>query len=62
MARFYLLSVRPSLFGDFSVVREWGRIGTIGRMRIDLFEDEHAARGAFEAIERGKRKHGYQDV
>ncbi|MEP9389986.1 WGR domain-containing protein [Mesorhizobium sp. KR9-304] len=62
MARFYLVSVGRSLFGDFSVMREWGRIGTIGRMRIDLFEDEHAARGAVEAIGGGKRKRGYQDV
>ena len=43
-----------SLFGDFSVVREWGRIGTIGRVRVDLFENEHAALGAFEAIERAR--------
>jgi predicted DNA-binding WGR domain protein len=62
MARFYLVSVGRSLFGDFSVVREWGRIGTIGRMRVDLFENEHVALGALEAIERSKRKRGYQDL
>lgn len=62
MARFYRVSVGRSLFGDVSVVREWGRIGTIGRMRVDLFENEHRALGAFEAIERNKRKRGYQDV
>ena len=54
MARFYRVSIGPSLFGDFSVVREWGRIGTIGRVRVDLFEDEHAAYGALEAIERAR--------
>ena len=62
MARFYRVSVGRSLFGDFSVVREWGRIGTIGRVRIDLFENEHVALGACEAIERLKRKRGYQDL
>jgi predicted DNA-binding WGR domain protein len=62
MARFYLVSVGRSLFGDFSVVREWGRIGTVGRVRVDLFEKEHAALGALEAIERAKRKRGYQDA
>jgi predicted DNA-binding WGR domain protein len=60
MARFYRVSVGRSLFGDFSVVREWGRIGTIGRVRVDLFENEHGALSAFEAIERSKRKRGYQ--
>jgi predicted DNA-binding WGR domain protein len=62
MARFYLVSVGRSLFGDFSVVRELGRLGTIGRLRVDLFESEHAALGAFDAIERGKTKRDYQDV
>jgi len=62
MARFYLVSVGRSLFGDFSVVREWGRIGTIGRVRVDLFDNEHRALGAFEVIKRSKRKRGYQDV
>jgi predicted DNA-binding WGR domain protein len=62
MARFYLVSVGRSLFGDFSVVREWGRIGTIGRVRVDLFKNERTALGALEAIERVKRKRGYQDA
>ena len=62
MARFYRVSIGPSLFGDFSVVREWGRIGKIGRVRVDLFENEHAAFGALEAIERAKRKRGYRDL
>lgn len=62
MARFYRVSIGPSLFGDFSVGREWGRIGTIGRVGVDLFEDEHAAYGALEASERTKRKRGRRDL
>jgi predicted DNA-binding WGR domain protein len=27
MARFYKLDVQPTLFGEWSLVREWGRIG-----------------------------------
>lgn len=27
MRRFYQLSVEPTLFGDFALVHEWGRIG-----------------------------------
>ncbi len=29
--RFYALSVQPTLFGDWVLVREWGRIGAGGR-------------------------------
>ena len=27
MARFYKLVVQPTLFGEWSLVREWGRMG-----------------------------------
>jgi predicted DNA-binding WGR domain protein len=30
MARFYKLDVQPTLFGDWTVIREWGRIGRGG--------------------------------
>lgn len=62
MARFYILSVGGSLFGDVAVVREWGRIGTIGRMRIDLFANENEALVALEAIEQAKIRRGYQEI
>lgn len=28
MRRFYRLSVEPTLFGEFALVREWGRLGS----------------------------------
>ncbi|MBD2751155.1 WGR domain-containing protein [Microvirga sp. BT688] len=28
VARFYVLSIEVSLFGDAALIREWGRIGT----------------------------------
>ncbi|TAX62854.1 WGR domain-containing protein, partial [Rhizobium ruizarguesonis] len=28
MARFYALSIEPNLFGETSLVRSWGRIGS----------------------------------
>ena len=31
MARFYGIEVQPTLFGEMSVLRSWGRIGTKGR-------------------------------
>ena len=36
MARFYVLSIEPTLFEDLALVRPWGRIGSAGRERIDL--------------------------
>jgi predicted DNA-binding WGR domain protein len=35
MARFYALSVQADLWAGWSLVREWGRIGGPGRVRID---------------------------
>ena len=37
MARFYVLTIEPTLFGDTALVREWGRLGQRGRRRLDLF-------------------------
>jgi predicted DNA-binding WGR domain protein len=33
MARFYRLDVQPDLFGGWSFIREWGRIGRPGTVR-----------------------------
>ncbi|WP_208993881.1 MULTISPECIES: WGR domain-containing protein [unclassified Labrenzia] len=44
MNRFYHLSVEQTLFGGFGVRRIWGRVGTRGRSRLDLFADAPSAR------------------
>lgn len=62
MARFYRLSSAPSLFGDICVVREWGRIGRPGRIRIDLYKKREEADAAREALSRVKRQRGYRDA
>jgi predicted DNA-binding WGR domain protein len=62
MARFYRLSATPSLFGDICLVREWGRIGRPGRIRIDLYRKAEDANAARVALERAKRRRGYRDV
>ncbi len=33
MARFYELDVQPNLFGEWCFIREWGRIGSPGRVK-----------------------------
>jgi len=60
MARFYVLSLEPTLFGDAALVREWGRWGRPGRRRLDLFPDVEAAAEALEDWLRKKTKRGYR--
>jgi len=36
VARFYAISVEPTLFAETALVRRWGRIGTAGRQMIEL--------------------------
>ncbi len=62
MARFYEVSLEPSLFGTWAVVRRWGRIGCQGRIRLELC---HNADDAFDCVKRliaAKRRRGYQTV
>ena len=33
--RFYVVQVLPTLFGDWTVLREWGRRGSPGTMRLE---------------------------
>ena len=36
MSRFYAICVTPTLFGQWALVREWGRIGQAGAVRENL--------------------------
>ncbi len=33
--RFYLMRTLPDLFGSCGLLREWGRMGSPGRVRLD---------------------------
>lgn len=59
MRRFYALTVQPDLFGGASLVREWGRIGSPGQMRIEHHPDEGHAINALVDLVAAKRKRGY---
>lgn len=61
-ARFYALSLEPTLFGDTALVRNWGRIGTKGRHRIDLYSSLQEAWQAADLIARAKRRRGYREA
>jgi len=44
--RCYRLEIVKGLFGDWGLVREWGRIGSSGRLRTDWFVSEREAKDA----------------
>ncbi len=62
MHRFYQLFVTPGLFGDWSLVKEWGRVGSPGTVRKDWFDTEEQAVIARQKIVDSKQKKGYQTV
>jgi predicted DNA-binding WGR domain protein len=62
MARYYGLSIEPTLFGDVALVRRWGRIGTHGARMIEIHRDPQAALAAFGKLASAKRRRGYVDA
>lgn len=58
-ARYYRLAILPNLFGEWSLAREWGRIGSGGRCRLDWYTTEAEAEGALLALEASKQRRGY---
>ena len=59
MARFYIVAIEQSLFGDHAVVRSWGRIGTKGRSLIELYQGQEQARERQVRLIRAKQRRGY---
>lgn len=62
MARFYMLSIEPTLFGDVRVRRHWGRIGTRGQVKLHDFAKREEAAELFARLLRAKRRRGYGDA
>lgn len=59
MARRYELSIQPGLFGDVSVSRHWGRIGTTGQSKAFWFASDNEAGAMAERILGQKTRKGY---
>jgi len=53
--------VTVDLFGDTFLLRNWGRIGTGGRLRWDLCADLSRATVSLRVLAQRKRMRGYQD-
>jgi predicted DNA-binding WGR domain protein len=60
MRRFYLMTVQRDLFGGATLVREWGRIGSAGRLQQSYHSDEGEAVDALAAFAQQKFKRGYR--
>jgi predicted DNA-binding WGR domain protein len=60
MARFYVLAIEPTLFGEMALVREWGRIGSWGCRRLDLHSDQAVAAESLDAWLVRKARRGYR--
>jgi len=60
MWRYYALSIATNLFGETELVVEWGRIGTLGRVRRTPQPDRISALTELVATARAKGRRGYR--
>lgn len=58
--RFYKLDVQPTLFDEWSLVREWGRIGRAGTVRVETHRTRGDADIALALNWTRKLKRGYR--
>jgi predicted DNA-binding WGR domain protein len=61
MCRFYRLDIQPDLFGRVLLLKQWGRVGTHGRMLMESFESAELALAALQRQAVRKRRRGYVD-
>ena len=61
--RFYALGIRQTLFGDWCLIREWGRIGSAGgQTKVDYLCSKQAAEAAMKRLKTIKNKRGYATI
>src|SRR5215471_12670810 len=59
--RFYVVQVLPTLFGDWTVLREWGRRGSPGTMRLSSYQRRNEAETAAQHTIKRRLQHGYRE-
>ena len=58
--RWYVLSVQPTLFGEWTLSREWGRIGEdSGQSSSVFYVSKHEALSACDTFKAAKMRRGY---
>lgn len=60
MRRFYSLALAQNLWGEWGVMRRWGRVGAQGRVRTDWVGDREQAVVERDRLEARKRRRGYR--
>lgn len=60
MARYYVMEITETLFGETCLTRTWGRIGANGQAKTHLFDSEDEAVQLFLDLMRQKRARGYR--
>jgi predicted DNA-binding WGR domain protein len=60
--RFYSLHLAPTLFGECALIAEWGRVGSPGTVREQVFQTEQSAEAALIKRVTAKTKRGYMRV
>ena len=60
MARYYRLSVVETLFGEWAMIREWGRVGRRGQSREHCCKTHEEASGLLEAQRMIRQRRGYR--
>lgn len=60
MARYYRLSVVETLFGEYAMVREWGRIGSGAQSREHICSSEDEAERLLERHRTHRIGRGYR--
>jgi len=58
--RFYRAALWDDLFGRVTLMREWGRIGRPGQLRLEPFEDHQQAEAALMKLVQQKQRKGYR--
>jgi predicted DNA-binding WGR domain protein len=59
MRRYYGCHLQPSMLGTVDLVREWGRLGKAGTIRVDRYASDADARAALAETVRRKTRRGY---
>ena len=60
--RFYIVDVTPTLFGEWAVLREWGRRGSPGTVRLSSYERRNEAETAERRNIKRRLQRGYRAV